>query len=188
MVNYASGQCALSAKSLCVRLPIGPRPCHYAVRYLATFTLYSQIDIWNVRRSCQCLIDFIRWPSKVRGATFFLHFWYQCGKERMCRIMALTLLGVVSGHHIELVDGDISVTWLLVSWVYLRFYQRHSNGNSGDMAESFTFASFFPHSVQPFVGVVSSVVFVVLVKLTAHSSLKATCRLDRLRPPCWGFI
>ena len=175
-------------RSRCVRLPIGPRPCHYAVRYLATFTLYSQIDIWNVRRSCQCLIYFIRWPSKVRGATFFLHFWYQCGKERMCRIMALTLLGVVSGHHIELVDGDISVTWLLVSWVYLRFYQRHSNGNSGDMAESFTFASFFPHSVQPFVGVVSSVVFVVLVKLTAHSSLKATCRLDRLRPPCWGFI
>ena len=68
-------------RSHCVRLAIGPRPCHYAVRYVlgiiydnfATFTLYNQIDIWNMRRSCQYLIDFLRWPSKGRGRTFFLH-------------------------------------------------------------------------------------------------------------------
>jgi hypothetical protein len=30
---------------------------------------------------------------------------------------------------------------LLSSWVYLRFYQHHSNGTKGDMAESFSFAT-----------------------------------------------
>ena len=29
---------------------------------------------------------------------------------------------------------------ILTSWTYLRYYQRHSNGNKGDVAESFSFA------------------------------------------------
>ncbi len=41
------------------------------------------------------------------------------------------------------VDGPYPIMFgmgLLVSWVYLRFYQKHNNGNRGDMADSFTFA------------------------------------------------
>lgn len=30
---------------------------------------------------------------------------------------------------------------IIVSWVYLRFYQKHSNGNRGDMADNFSFAT-----------------------------------------------
>lgn len=29
---------------------------------------------------------------------------------------------------------------ILVSWIYLRFYQRHSNGTKGDLSDSFNFA------------------------------------------------
>lgn len=32
------------------------------------------------------------------------------------------------------------ISGLIVSWVYLRFYQLHGNGNRGDGSESFTFA------------------------------------------------
>ena len=32
---------------------------------------------------------------------------------------------------------------ILTSWTYLRFYQRHSNGNKGDVAESFSLARCF---------------------------------------------
>ena len=32
---------------------------------------------------------------------------------------------------------------ILTSWTYLRFYQRHSNGNKGDVAESFSLARYF---------------------------------------------
>ena len=28
----------------------------------------------------------------------------------------------------------------VMSWIYLRFFQRHSNGTKGDMAENFNFA------------------------------------------------
>lgn len=44
---------------------------------------------------------------------------------------------------IGLLDGDhptMFTSGLLVSWIYLRFYQRHSNGTRGDMADNFTFA------------------------------------------------
>ncbi|XP_031628092.1 transmembrane protein 115 [Contarinia nasturtii] len=41
------------------------------------------------------------------------------------------------------------ISGLIVSWIYLRFYQLHANGNRGDGSESFTFASFFPTILQP---------------------------------------
>ncbi|XP_065214989.1 transmembrane protein 115-like [Planococcus citri] len=51
-----------------------------------------------------------------------------------------------------------------VSWIYLRFYQRHSSGTIGDMSESFNFASFFPSIIQPYVGVLANTIFDLLVK------------------------
>lgn len=52
-----------------------------------------------------------------------------------------------------------------ISWVYLRFYQRHSNGTRGDTADSFAFASFFPKSFQPFIAVLGNTVFSMLVTI-----------------------
>lgn len=43
---------------------------------------------------------------------------------------------------IGLVDGTYPTMFfsgLIVSWIYLRFYQKHSNGTRGDMADYFTF-------------------------------------------------
>ncbi|XP_030062041.1 transmembrane protein 115 [Microcaecilia unicolor] len=53
---------------------------------------------------------------------------------------------------------------VLSSWVYLRFYQRHSRGR-GDMSDHFAFATFFPEILQPVVGLVASLVHRVLVKV-----------------------
>lgn len=44
---------------------------------------------------------------------------------------------------VGLLDGTYPTMFLngiLVSWTYLRFYQYHSNGTRGDMADNFTFA------------------------------------------------
>lgn len=44
---------------------------------------------------------------------------------------------------VGLLDGTyptMFLSGLLASWVYLRFYQYHSNGSRGDMADYFTFA------------------------------------------------
>ncbi|NXL32135.1 TM115 protein, partial [Glaucidium brasilianum] len=52
----------------------------------------------------------------------------------------------------------------LSSWVYLRFYQRHSRGR-GDMSDHFAFATFFPEILQPVVGLVANLVHSILVKV-----------------------
>ncbi|ESO05249.1 hypothetical protein HELRODRAFT_191423 [Helobdella robusta] len=54
---------------------------------------------------------------------------------------------------------------LFISWIYLRFYQRHKDGTKGDSAEGFSFASFFPDPVSLYVGILSNTIFAVLVKL-----------------------
>lgn len=44
---------------------------------------------------------------------------------------------------VGLVDGTYPTMYfwgMIVSWVYLRFYQKHSSGSRGDMADYFTFA------------------------------------------------
>jgi len=38
---------------------------------------------------------------------------------------------------------------IIISWIYLRFYQLHANGSRGDSSDSFSFASFFPNVLQP---------------------------------------
>nr|CAG4635468.1 EOG090X06Q3 [Artemia franciscana] len=54
---------------------------------------------------------------------------------------------------------------MLVSWIYLRFYQQHSNGTRGDLADNFSFASFFPTVLQPPISVFSNLLFRCLVSV-----------------------
>ncbi|KAK9500168.1 hypothetical protein O3M35_001480 [Rhynocoris fuscipes] len=54
---------------------------------------------------------------------------------------------------------------ILVSWTYLRFYQHHSNGSRGDLADNFTFSSFFPNVLQPPISIVSNTIYSGLVRL-----------------------
>lgn len=53
---------------------------------------------------------------------------------------------------IGLVEGSYCTMFgsgLIISWIYLRYYQLHANGSRGDSADSFSFASFFPNVLQP---------------------------------------
>jgi len=111
-------------------------------------------------------------------------------------VLARTPLGKITNRHIPLsVFGLTFILWalgavegsyctmfgtgLIVSWVYLRFYQVvlktgdleseqriqvHSNGSKGDLADSFAFSTLFPNVLQPPVAVLSNTVFLLLVR------------------------
>lgn len=51
--------------------------------------------------------------------------------------LILWIIGLLEGTY-----PTMFLSGLLVSWMYLRFYQRHSNGSRGDMADYFTFARY----------------------------------------------
>ncbi|CAH4008015.1 unnamed protein product [Pieris brassicae] len=58
-------------------------------------------------------------------------------------------------------EGTYPCMWgsgTLLSWIYLRFWQRHSNGSRGDMADNFSFDNFFPTVLQPVIrGILSPI-------------------------------
>jgi len=69
-------------------------------------------------------------------------------------------IGLLEGSYCTMFASGI-----LTSWIYLRFYQKHSNGTRGDSAENFTFASFFPNVLQPPISVMANSLFKFLVKV-----------------------
>ncbi|XP_053603212.1 transmembrane protein 115 [Plodia interpunctella] len=65
-------------------------------------------------------------------------------------------------------EGTYPCMWgsgVILSWFYLRFWQQHSNGTRGDMADNFSFDNFFPTVVQPLVRGVLSPARRVLARL-----------------------
>ncbi|XP_043804054.1 transmembrane protein 115 isoform X2 [Apis laboriosa] len=72
----------------------------------------------------------------------------------------LWLFGLLEGTH-----PTMFLSGLLISWTYLRFYQKHNNGTRGDMADNFTFASFFPNVLQPPIAVVSNTIHGFFVRV-----------------------
>lgn len=75
--------------------------------------------------------------------------------------VVMRLMGVVPGSHPCLI-----ITGLMVSWVYLRFYQKQANSDvRGDMSDSFNFASFFPEVIRPPIAVTANSVYSFLVKV-----------------------
>merc|ERR1712088_874386 len=56
----------------------------------------------------------------------------------------LWAVGLVEGSYCTMFGSG-----LIISWIYLRFYQLHANGSRGDSSDSFSFASFFPNVLQP---------------------------------------
>ncbi|PIK44394.1 putative transmembrane protein [Apostichopus japonicus] len=75
--------------------------------------------------------------------------------------IVMRLLGLVPGSHPCLI-----ITGFMVSWVYLRFYQKLPNAEGrGDMADSFNFASFFPEVVRPPISLAANTVHSFLVKI-----------------------
>ncbi|XP_071081810.1 transmembrane protein 115-like [Haliotis cracherodii] len=90
------------------------------------------------------------------------------GKLRNTHIPLLLFIISIILQLVHALDGPYPILFgwgIVVSWVYLRFYQKHSNGNRGDMADNFTFASFFPRQVQPLIAILSNTIFMGLVKI-----------------------
>ncbi|KFP16395.1 Transmembrane protein 115, partial [Egretta garzetta] len=86
---------------------------------------------------------------------------------RMKAVPMLLLLLLALLRLATLIESNVLASYgfgLLSSWVYLRFYQRHSRGR-GDMSDHFAFATFFPEILQPVVGLVANLVHGILVKV-----------------------
>ena len=67
------------------------------------------------------------------------------GKLRNTHIPLLLVLLVFTLRLAGAVDGPYPFMFIwgvLISWIYLRFYQKHSNGNRGDLADNFSFARY----------------------------------------------
>ena len=67
------------------------------------------------------------------------------GKVRNKHVPFTLLYLAIIVRILGLVDGPYPIMFgmgILVSWIYLRFYQKHSSGNRGDMADSFMFARY----------------------------------------------
>nr|SVE70438.1 EOG090X06Q3 [Daphnia similis]SVE71062.1 EOG090X06Q3 [Daphnia similis]SVE71693.1 EOG090X06Q3 [Daphnia similis] len=81
--------------------------------------------------------------------------------------LCVSLLSIIL-YIVGLLEGaypTMYTTGVVIGWLYLRFYQRHSNGTRGDMADNFTFASFFPTVMQPPIDICSKFVYNLLVGL-----------------------
>lgn len=69
---------------------------------------------------------------------------------------------------VGLMNGQTPVMFtsgIVVSWIYLRFYQRHARGR-GDSAENFTFASFFPTVLQPAINLFATPMYNCCLRLS----------------------
>jgi len=83
----------------------------------------------------------------------------------VCATIVLSCLG--------LLDDTFPVMFisgLLVSFIYLRFFQRHGSRNRGDNAENFTFASFFPRIIQPVITILVNPIHLCFLRLNIISS------------------
>ena len=67
------------------------------------------------------------------------------GKLRNRHIPLLLLVAAAVARIVGAADPPFPIMFVwgtFISWIYLRFYQRHSSGSRGDMAESFGLARF----------------------------------------------
>jgi hypothetical protein len=65
------------------------------------------------------------------------------GKLRNRHVPLLLIAAAATARLCGIVDPPFPIMFIwgsFVSWIYLRFYQRHSSGSRGDMAESFALA------------------------------------------------
>ncbi|CAM5127493.1 unnamed protein product [Eretmochelys imbricata] len=86
---------------------------------------------------------------------------------RMKVVPMLLLLILAVLRLTTLIESNLLASYgfgVLSSWIYLRFYQRHSRGR-GDMSDHFAFATFFPEILQPVIGLVANLVHGILVKV-----------------------
>jgi len=76
----------------------------------------------------------------------------------------------------------MSVLGAYYGWLYLRFFQVRDSG-IGDQNSAFSFQSFFPRQIQPFVGSVSTRVYKTFMPLVARVYQSVPTTVDEEDPP-----
>eukprot|EP01119_Soliformovum_irregulare_P019498 TRINITY_DN6188_c0_g1_i1.p1 TRINITY_DN6188_c0_g1~~TRINITY_DN6188_c0_g1_i1.p1 ORF type:complete len:238 (+),score=60.49 TRINITY_DN6188_c0_g1_i1:291-1004(+) len=75
---------------------------------------------------------------------------------------------------------------LIISWTYLRFYQKKDQ-ILGDMSDTFSFASFFPELIRPPATILGNIVFNLLVLLRCCNPSSLDSRSTSSAPSADGF-
>lgn len=122
-----------------------------------------------------CLAGFLVAVKQMMGSQVIVNSPFGKIRNRDIPTLLLYVLFVLS------LVNFVSLTYLmlyscgiLVSWVYLRFYQRHGNGKRGDTSSDFAFVTFFPHVLHGPVRIISDLVFKLLVKLSICKPFQPT--------------
>eukprot|EP00075_Anas_platyrhynchos_P033884 XP_027323137.1 transmembrane protein 115 [Anas platyrhynchos] len=136
--------------------------CAYCLAYAATFRLayLFEVRIHGVPGFLAAVLVALK---QTMGDSTVL----RVPQVRVKAAPTLLLLLLAALRLAALVESAALVSYgfgLLSSWVYLRFYQRHSRGR-GDMSDHFAFATFFPEILQPAVGMAANLVYGLLVKV-----------------------
>ena len=120
---------------------------------VAVMTTFTYLIIYLATRNTDYLFD-----TRIHGLAAYLAGFSVAVKQVMPdHVLVNSPFGKLRNKHIPLwllvlaivvaiiggVDGPFPIMFgwgIAISWIYLRFYQKHSNGNRGDMTETFAFA------------------------------------------------
>ncbi|RWS32039.1 transmembrane protein 115-like protein [Leptotrombidium deliense] len=138
--------------------------------YIVLYSLYSDViylygvRIYGLSGYCAAVCVTVKQllPESVLIAT-------SLGKLKNNNVPLTALLVGLIFYLLNLIDGLQVVNFfygLIISWVYLRFFQfHHSNGHRGDLSDGFAFATFFPNVLKPVVAVVCNSIYEFFVKI-----------------------
>ncbi|CAB3991222.1 transmembrane 115-like [Paramuricea clavata] len=70
---------------------------------------------------------------------------------------------------LPLINVILTISGVILGWIYLRFYQQKGKGAKGDLRDGFAFSTFFPEPLQAPVSTVSNLVFNWLIKFNICS-------------------
>ena len=101
------------------------------------------------------------------------------GKLKNDDIPLTSLVLALIAYFVDLIEGETVVMFfygLIVSWIYLRFFQLHEHHNHlsggtnrsqtrGDLSDAFAFYTFFPNVLRPIVTVFADIFYGLFVKI-----------------------
>ena len=110
------------------------------------------------------------------------------GKLKNDDIPLTSLVLALIAYFLNLIEGETVVMFfygLLISWLYLRFFQCHEHHNRqsgggtnrsqtrGDLSDAFAFYTFFPNVLRPIVSVFADIFYGLFVKIGLCPDLSA---------------
>ncbi|KAI8811361.1 hypothetical protein BJ742DRAFT_674844 [Cladochytrium replicatum] len=100
---------------------------------------------------------------------------FKIASVRVKYIPSLAIAGYIVLFLVDLVNAQLFIilSGTLTSWVYIRFFKQQ-DGIRGDRSETFSFASFFPEILHPFIAPVSNATFHLFVALRLLPPLAAS--------------